>query len=353
MIKLIKQLKLLLLKYSAFGLFFVLILARNSQADTFSITAVDPVTGFVGSAGASCVAGCIILSDVHPGVGVIHTQAYYIVQNQIYARSLMNLGLSPQQIVDSMVLHDAQGNPTIRQYGIVDLVGGGRTAGYTGVNCNDYKNHILGPTYTIQGNILLGQQILDSMQARFLRTNGSLADKLMAALQGAKVIGADTRCSGRGTSSISSFIRVAKPTDPTGGPYFLDLNVNNTAPNHDPIDSLQILYNNWIILNGVTTITTKVPAEFALYQNYPNPFNPMTIINFDIAQANTQSDKGEFVRLIIYNNLGKEVSRLVEQNLSPGKYQVNWLANNFPSGVYYYKLETQNFFQSKKLVLMK
>src|SRR4030095_797224 len=178
--------------------------AIHSQ-DTFSIVAVDPATGEVGSAGASCLGaqigaplGCILISDVHPGVGVIHTQAYYILGNQNYAKALMDSGYSPQQIIDSVVANDIQNNPTIRQYGVVDFTG---AAAYTGVNCDDYKNHIVGPNYSIQGNILLGQQILDSMQSRFLNTPGTLACKLMAALQGAKVPGADTRCLDEGISS--------------------------------------------------------------------------------------------------------------------------------------------------------
>ncbi|MCC6864825.1 MAG: DUF1028 domain-containing protein [Ignavibacteria bacterium] len=126
------------------GLVSIILLVNNFYSqDTFSITAVDPVTGYVGSAGASCVAGSIILSDVHPNRGVIHTQAYYLSSNQVYARNLMNQGLSPQQIIDSLVLHDAQNNPTIRQYGITDFIGNTvRTAGYTGVNCTNYKNHV-------------------------------------------------------------------------------------------------------------------------------------------------------------------------------------------------------------------
>jgi uncharacterized Ntn-hydrolase superfamily protein len=352
-------------KYIPLVIFYVLIFVRaQANADTFSITAVDPVTGWVGSAGASCIAGCIILSDVHPGVGVIHTQAYYVSGNQVLARNYMNMGYSPQQIVDSVVAHDVQNNSTIRQYGVVDLVGGGRTAGYTGVNCTDWKGHILGMTFTVQGNILLGEQIVDSMRARFLSTPGTLADKLMAALQGGKVIGADTRCADSGKSSISAFLRVAKPTDPVGGPYYCDLNVYNTAGPHDPIDSLQVLYNNWVILNGVTTITTKVPEAFRLEQNYPNPFNPMTTINFDISNSPFQKgDKGGFgvfVTLTIYDALGKEVTRLVEQQLAPGKYQVHWVANNYPSGVYYYKLDVSSpetnagvFSETKKLVLIK
>ena len=317
----------------------------NTQAqDTFSITAVDPVTMQVGSAGASCVAGSIILSDVHPGVGVIHTQASYLAANQNYARSLMNMGLSPQQIIDSVVLHDAGNNPTIRQYGIVDLIGGGRRAGYTGVNCQNWKGHILGPTYTIQGNILLGPQILDSMEWRFLNTPGTLATKLMAALQGAKVVGADTRCISRNTSSISAFLRVARPTDPVNN-LWLDLNVNNTLSGHDPIDSLQILYNIWLT-TGITPISGEVPDKPFLYQNYPNPFNPVTVIKFGVVSE-------QHVRLTIYDVLGKEIAVLTDANLKPGTYQAHWDGTQNPSGIYYYKLEAGTFTDSKKMILVK
>ncbi len=91
--------------------------------------------------------------------------------------------------------------------------------------------------------ILCGQQILDSMHSRFLNTPGSLAVKLMAALQGAKVIGADSRCASWNTSSKSAFIRIARPGDTTGT-LFVNLRVLNTPFGRDPIDSLQVLFNN-------------------------------------------------------------------------------------------------------------
>ena len=90
--------------------------------DTFSIVAVNPYTGEVGSAGASCIAGSIIISDVHPGYGAIHTQSYWLSGNQNLASDYMGLGYNPQQIMDSLVVNDVQNNPTIRQYGAVDLV---------------------------------------------------------------------------------------------------------------------------------------------------------------------------------------------------------------------------------------
>lgn len=325
--------------------------AGTFSQDTFSITAVDPVTGLVGSAGASCVAGSIILSDVHPNKGVIHTQASYNSTNQTVARNLMNLGYTPQQIIDSLVLRDS--NPTIRQYGITDFVGNTvRTAGYTGVNCTNYKNHILGPTFTVQGNILLGQQILDSMYSRFVNTPGTMAEKLMAALQGAKVIGADTRCQPT-RSSISAFIRVARPTDPQNGPYWLDLNVQTVPSPKDPIDSLQVLFNQWQV-TGVSNNQGIYPEEFSLEQNYPNPFNPQTTITFNTANLS-------YIKLAVYDVQGSEVAVLADNLFHRGRYSVNFDAAGLASGVYIYRIfaadalnTSKNVFtDTKKMVMIK
>ena len=236
----------------------IIIHSLNSTAqDTFSIVAIDSVTGQIGSAGASCVGssasyphGAQILSDVIPGVGVIHTQASWAALNQQHAHNWMMQGLSPQQIIDSLVAHDAVNNPSIRQYGIADYNGGHpRSASYTGINCMDYKNDTNHIYYSIQGNILMGQQILDSMLSRFQNTPGPLSDKLMSALQGAKIVGADTRCAPKNASSQSSFIRVANMNDPPDSLY-CDLwmaypaNYSGVFP-VDPIDSLQTLYDKW------------------------------------------------------------------------------------------------------------
>ena len=217
---------------------------------TFSIVAIDTETGEVGSAGGSCIAGSIIISDIHPGIGAIHTQSYYLSGNQNYASNLMEQGYTPNQIISNLVLNDVQNNPSIRQYGVVSFDNGGESASYTGENCLDWKGHINETIYAIQGNILLNESILDSMESKFISTNGPLSQKLMAALQGAKVPGADSRCLDEGISTYSAFIRVAQPND--GNEYYMDLNVNSVIPYFiendlwiDPIDTLQILYNEW------------------------------------------------------------------------------------------------------------
>ena len=214
---------------------------------TFSIVAVDLSNGQVGSAGASCIGGSIIISDLHPGVGAIHTQSYWSGYNQIMASDLMDSGLSPDEIIQHLIENDVNNNPSIRQYGIVDIYQqGGRSAAYTGENCMDYKNHLLGSNYAIQGNILLNEQILINIENNFNSTVGTLSDKLMAALQGANIFGADSRCLDNETSSLSAFIRVAEPFDDSDN-YFLDLNINNTNNNQEPIELLQDLYNQWLL----------------------------------------------------------------------------------------------------------
>jgi uncharacterized Ntn-hydrolase superfamily protein len=328
-----------------FHLFLLFILFTSSASHaTFSIVAYDPVTGEIGSAGASCIAGSIILSDILPGIGGIHTQAYWNSANQQYARQLMLMGLSPQQIIDSLVAHDSQGNSTIRQYGIVKLNSTNSSAGFTGTNCTVWRGHSTGPVFAIQGNILLGQHILDSMEARFLNTPGNIALKLMAALQGAKVPAADTRCAQWNKSSISAFIRVARLQDTTGT-FWLNLNVNNTPTSKDPIDSLQVLFNNWL-LTSIEPVSNNIPSTVNLHQNYPNPFNPSTRIRFDIQAQG-------FTSLKIYDLLGREVSTLVAQELNPGSYEMNWDAGNTANGIYFYSLTIGNTRITKSMTLLK
>lgn len=236
------------LVFTGFGM------ARISGQDTFSIVAVDPATGEVGSAGASCISKTNLknffpnidpdfLGDLLPGLGAINTQSFYLAQNQVNARNRMLAGDTPQQLMDWLAANDVQGNSTQRQYGAAALINGqAQAAAFTGVNCLDYKGQRTGANYAIQGNILLGAAILDSMEARFLRANGCLSNRLMQAMQGAKVPGADSRCLSNGTSSMFAFIKVAKPNDPVANPS-LRLFVSYDPLGIEPIDSLQALYD--------------------------------------------------------------------------------------------------------------
>jgi len=248
--------------------------------DTFSIVAVDPETGEVGSAGASCVpgigdlGGVILLSGIIPGKGGVNAQAYICIDPHINldnAIARMEEGLSPDEIISWLEANDAcfsqNFDPAYRQYGIVafDETGEPQAAAFTGENADDWKGHRVGDHYAIQGNILLGPQILDSMEARFLSTEGNLATRLMAAMQGANVPGADSRCLDAGTSSTSAFLRVFKPEDDPSDPY-LELNVAEAPTGVEPIDSLQALFNELVVARP-----GPIPPSGYEFSVLPNP----------------------------------------------------------------------------------
>jgi hypothetical protein len=102
----------------------------------------------------------------------------------------------------------------------------------------------------------------------------------------------------------------------------------------------------WVSSTSVQTISSEIPNEFNLYQNYPNPFNPATNIRFDIVKSGV-------VKILIYDVLGREVANLLNENLTPGKYNITFNASNLASGIYYYKITTQDFTNIKKMLLIK
>jgi len=245
---------------------------------TFSIVAVDPATGEVGSAGASCLddsdiaGGVFIITRIHPGKGAINTQSYWNQSNQNNASAGMtSFGLNPQEIIDLLAADDAQNDPQIRQYGIVDFDDDGnpRSAGFTGTDCFDWKGHVAGETYSIQGNILLDDQVLAGMVAAFEAAEGEpLAIRLMAALQAANLPGADSRCFEEGVSSQSAFIRVAKPDDDPED-LWLDLRVGSTAFGVEPIDILQAGFDSFWD-NEFGTECLELPSANSLtFDNLP------------------------------------------------------------------------------------
>lgn len=93
-------------------------------------------------------------------------------------------------------------------------------------------------------------------------------------------------------------------------------------------------------------ISGRVPDSFVLFQNYPNPFNPSTTIRFNLPRA-------EFVKLRVFDVTGREIAVLLNQQMGLGAYKIEWNASRFSRGVYFYKLETPNFTDTKKMVLLK
>jgi hypothetical protein len=90
----------------------------------------------------------------------------------------------------------------------------------------------------------------------------------------------------------------------------------------------------------------NIPTSYKLEQNYPNPFNPLTQINFALPKAG-------FVSLKVYNVLGIEAAVLVSENRIAGSHTVNFDASALTSGVYFYRLESNGFADTKKMMLLK
>jgi len=105
-------------------------------------------------------------------------------------------------------------------------------------------------------------------------------------------------------------------------------------------------------LTGIKKIASEIPENFSLYQNYPNPFNPVTRVRFSVP-LNKGGERGLYIRLLIFDLLGREIATLVNESLPPGTYEVEWDGTNYPSGVYYYTLSAESFKQTKRMVLIR
>ena len=193
-------------------------------------------------------------------------------------------------------------------------------AAHTGRDCYAEKYHIVGETYSIQGNILIDSNVLDSMEAAFLRTEGSLACKLMAALQGANRIGADSRCASNNTSSLFGYLKVARPDDVFGDPSFLISVRTSNGDQIEPIDSLQILFN---AQDGCDT-TEDNPSSLDVVRedwfifSYQNDFHKLSF----------NGPEGTYFQ-VFHNAGGSGLS----MNLFPGFNELD--ISDYPTGIYY------------------
>ncbi|MBS1492309.1 MAG: T9SS type A sorting domain-containing protein [Bacteroidetes bacterium] len=131
-------------------------------------------------------------------------------------------------------------------------------------------------------------------------------------------------------------------TDVSDGPHLACSNDFIFASN----PSSRTYRRNLSEIISVRQISSSLPDKFSLEQNYPNPFNPVTKIIFSLP-------KSTFASLKIFNQLGKEITNLVKQKLNAGSYELIFDATSLSSGVYYYRLETENSSLTKSMVLIK
>jgi len=97
----------------------------------------------------------------------------------------------------------------------------------------------------------------------------------------------------------------------------------------------------------------ELPSSFTLYQNYPNPFNPTTKIIFTIPNVVDANFASTTTKLVVYDILGREVKTLLNKPMQPGQYEVQFDGSNLPSGVYLYRITSNEFSQARKMMLIK
>jgi hypothetical protein len=120
-------------------------------------------------------------------------------------------------------------------------------------------------------------------------------------------------------------------------PFWASMEANSTSVWTAIIDSMTI---------DIKRIGENIPSSYSLKQNYPNPFNPITNIQFDLSKTGR-------VKLSVFDVTGKEIAVLINEEMSAGKYETTFDASGYTSGIYFYRLETNNYSETKKMVLLK
>jgi hypothetical protein len=100
------------------------------------------------------------------------------------------------------------------------------------------------------------------------------------------------------------------------------------------------------MITSVHIISSELPSEFLLRQNFPNPFNPSTSIQYDIPV-------NSFVKLVVYDITGKEVTTLVNETMPAGKYEAVWNGKQFASGIYFARLDVGSYKHIIKMLMIK
>jgi hypothetical protein len=241
---------------------------------TWSVVVVNTRTREVCVASATCLANFDLkqaLPVLAPELGGAAAQSFVdgSGQNRLRIWDGFHLGETPQQILDALALQDP-GHQT-RQYGIVSF--SGPPVGFTGTGAGLAKFHVTGEVgelrYAVQGNVITGNEVVTAAEAALLATPGDLGQKVLAAMEAARALGGDGRCSCNPNSPTAcgvpppnfiksahvAFIVLARVGDIDGvcnplsgcasGSYYLALNIIGGAGDPDPVLVMQSQYDDW------------------------------------------------------------------------------------------------------------
>jgi uncharacterized Ntn-hydrolase superfamily protein len=157
---------------------------------TFSIVARDPENGLFGAAVSTAVP-CVgaMVPHVKAGVGAIATQSYTNIRLGVDGLRLLEQGRSPEDALTSLLAEDEQ--PKLRQAAGIDTKG--RVFAYSGEQCVDWFGHRPGENYSVQGNMLVGEETIDAMAETFEASKGHLSSRLLKVLEAGQAAGGDKR----------------------------------------------------------------------------------------------------------------------------------------------------------------
>ncbi|MGC9148904.1 MAG: DUF1028 domain-containing protein [Sulfolobales archaeon] len=205
---------------------------------TYSIVAADPSMGDVGVAVASkFLAVGHIVPWAETDVGAVATQAWANVKYGPKALQYLRRGLKPDEVINRLISKDPRRDH--RQVAVVNAKG--EVAAYTGSQCLPYAGHITGNGFSVQGNLLVGEEVLEAMAKTFETTKGELVDKLLAALEAGDKAGGDKR------GKQSAAIIVMRRCGGYGGcregvDRYVDIRVDD---HQEPVAELRRIFHLW------------------------------------------------------------------------------------------------------------
>jgi len=198
---------------------------------TFSIVALDPKTKALGVAVSTAVPAVgTAVPHVEADIGAIATQAETNVLYGIDGLKLLKQGFSPKAALEKMLLQDEHRER--RQVIIIDAEG--RTAAFTGQETIEWKGHLTRKDHVVAGNMLTGSRVLEAITEVFQLETGSLAERLLKALESGQQAGGDKR------GHVSAALKVADKRWKSESRPLLDLRVD---AHHDPVKELRRVYN--------------------------------------------------------------------------------------------------------------
>ncbi|WP_391119624.1 DUF1028 domain-containing protein [Psychrobacillus sp. L3] len=255
---------------------------------TFSIVGFDPQTKELGVAVASKFLSVgAVVPFAKAGVGAIATQSWANLDYGKYGLEMLEKGMTPEEALEELVQND--GKSGSRQVGIVDA--SGQSVSFTGEDCFDWAGGFAGENFAAQGNILVDKDTVEAMKSIFIQTEGSLAERLLAALYAGEIAGGDSR------GKQSAALLIVKENGSYGGynDRYIDLRVDD---HEEPVQELARLLKLHRLYFESTLSSDIVEIEGELAKELQSLLNENGHLNRDLTEHDDLLDAVQSYHLI-------------------------------------------------------